>query len=293
MAAGRISQLEMAFAPNIDGDLILGNPRDRVLSGDVKDDLGFYLHEVGRNEGETMVKNLFGNAAFKATLYGDNAAVLFQELNSYILVPKLAFDGLITTYITDPTLQGLLLAEDALGCPLADGDATGGLLTECAAQMSDFITSWMWTCNTAHAFSPYMAQASKIPNLYAVEFHAAKPGPGSGEEGVQLPDIPEMSSCYEATEGKSCHIEGQAYLFGESANQGTVMTAAESLFGQEYRALYSELIKTGSSSHLVSFESSGGLFNKIDIGTRDDIEQISVFANTCAAFDLMNAYGLM
>ena len=61
-------------------------------------------------------------------------------------------------HVKDANVQAALLAENALGCPQSDTDiaaSAGGLLTECKQSMSDFITSWMWTCNTADALTPF------------------------------------------------------------------------------------------------------------------------------------------
>jgi len=50
------TNMESAWAPVIDGDIITDEPLSLIEAGNVKQDLGFYYHENGRNEGETMMR---------------------------------------------------------------------------------------------------------------------------------------------------------------------------------------------------------------------------------------------
>merc|ERR1712176_54953 len=126
-------------------------------------------------------------------------------------------------------------------------------------------------------------------NIYAVQLHAAKPGPGHGKPGVTLPDIASMQDCYRDGKGKSCHIRGQAFFFGEAENQGTVMTADEIAFGERSRKIYADIIKNGSSKDLKTFTESNGQWNILDIDTPNTTDYPSRLV--CTLFDNINSYG--
>ena len=294
--ANHLSQLEQIFALNIDGDVVTTNPRDALLakSADVKSDMGFYLHEISANEGTSMTENLFASQSFKETLYGDDYATLFQEFNAHITVPKPAHDGIMAVlYETaGEAFVAALLGEDALGCENpVENDPYGGLLTECKASTADWISTWIWTCNTRNFLIPFVGD-SLIPNMYVNQMSAAKPGPDHLQPGVMLPDQAQSQDCYEAGGEKSCHIIGESYLFGEAENQNIAQTTEEAAFGVAYRAAYADLIKNGvaQTSGFLTWTESAGEFNEIDIG--------SVLASTtnpypvvCALFDGIAAYG--
>jgi len=88
-------------------------------SADVKSDLGWFVYEIGANEGTSMTQNLFSNEEFKQVIFGDDYATLFQGFNAHITVPKPAHDGLMTTFhgLAGEAFMTSLLDENALGCP--------------------------------------------------------------------------------------------------------------------------------------------------------------------------------
>ena len=293
--SNHISQLEMLYALNIDGDIITHNPRDLLKSQSslVKSDMGFYLHELGENEGSSMTQDLFTNDAFKQTLYGEHYSSIFQDFNSHITVPKPAHDGLMSTMYgaAGETFMSMILDPSALGCQGTENDPYQGLLTECKTKTADWVTSWLWHCNTRDFLSP-LQTSSTIPHLYAVAFSAAYPGPDYNQSGVMMPDIDAFVDCYEAGGGKSCHTIGQSYLFGEAEHQGLSQTPEEIQFGVKYRTVYANLMKTGShKTPLVSWSNSGGQFNHMDIDT--PMVLTNPYPMTCMLFDQIQSYGMI
>ena len=129
----RLSQLEQVFAMNVDGEIVLNDPREELKSGssNVKSDMGFFLFEIGADEGNSMTENLFSNEEFKKILYGENYGQLFQSFNADIRVPKPAHDGLMAHMYSaaGDEFMGALLSEGALGCPnpAGESDPYGGL----------------------------------------------------------------------------------------------------------------------------------------------------------------------
>ena len=291
--ANHVSQLEQLFAINIDGEIVRADPRDefKTKSNNVKSDMGFYLHELGRNEGTSLTENLFSNEQFKETLFGDNYLLIFQEFNSHVRVPKVAHEGLMKTMYgaAGNEVMTHLLHEHALGCPANPGDAMG-LFTECKHKTSDWITSWLWHCNTRNFLSPVIGD-EQFTNLYAIDFAAAYPGPNHGKPGVLKPDTGGVNDCYEAGGQKSCHIVGQAYLFGEAENQRVSQTDEEIAFGESYRSLYASLIKNGVQDEFATWTESNGQFNLVDIG--ETIITTMPYAMTCNIFDNLNIYGMI
>ena len=294
--SGRLSQLEQIFALNIDGDTVTTNPRVAIKakSADVKSDLGFYLHEISTNEGTTIIENLFASESFKESIYGDNYPTLFQEFNAHITVPKPAHDGIMAAlYIAaGEEFVGQLLGEDALGCPNpVENDPYGGLLTECKDHTADWISSWVWFCNTRDFMLPLVGDAL-IPNMYITQMSAGKPGPDHGQSGVMQPDVSAFQDCYEAGQGKSCHVAGQTYLFGAAVNQGLAVTEDEAAFGVLYRAAHADLIKNGvaQTSGFSTWTESAGEFNDMDIGNFLTGTS-NPYPNVCPLFDGIASYG--
>ena len=247
--------------------------------------MGFYIHEIGEHEGTSMTENLFSNEAFKQTLYGEHYASIFQTFNTHVKVPKPAHDGLMTSMFgtAGEAFMGAILSPGALGCPGIDNDPYQGLMTECKTHTSDWVTSWLWTCPTRDFLLPYIGDST---NIYVVQFSAAYPGPDQG----LLPDLVGAKDCYESGQGKSCHIVGQSYLFGEATHQGVAQTAEQIQFGIDYRTVYGDVIKNGSGqTALTSWTDSNGLFNKLDIGQA--IEMINPYPVVCQLFDQIQQYG--
>ena len=106
------------------------------------------------------------------------------------------------------------------------------------------------------------------------------------------PDVGGVEDCYEAGGEKSCHIVGQAYLFGEATNQGVAQTAEETAFGIDYRAAYGDIIKNGlSQTAMMSWVDAAGLFNKIDIDALAPYGTTSPYPTVCPLFDVFDQYG--
>lgn len=76
----------------------------------------------------------------------------------------------------------------------------------------------------------------KYTKIYGVQYTVGVPGPGpdSGSDFKQ-PYFDSFYSCYEATDAKSCHIEGATRFFGEEVNQQLNLSSGEVLFGNAYR----------------------------------------------------------
>jgi len=61
-----------------------------------------------------------------------------------------------------------------------EGDPYGGLLTECKAKTADWVSSWLWTCNTKNFLNPYNVASDALgTKMFVTEFGAAYPGPDS------------------------------------------------------------------------------------------------------------------
>lgn len=162
------------------------------------------------------------------------------------------------------------------------------LRTECKDKTSDWVTAWMWHCNTKDFMLP-LAGDNRFSNTYVVDFRAAYPGPDHAQPGVLAPDVAGVNDCYEAGKGKSCHITGQAYFFGEADNQGIEQTEEELEFGMKYREMYAKLIKEGASGQMETWEETGGKFNLVDIST--EITTSDPHPMTCALFNQIQQYG--
>ena len=84
----------------------------------------------------------------------------------------------------------------------------------------------------------------------------------------------------------------QSYLFGEATIQGVAETAEQLAFGTNYRQLYADLIKTGSTN-LLPIDQTGGQSNNIDISmSANPAENLVLpYAMTCGLFDMIDSYG--
>ena len=293
--SNHLSQVDQLFAMNVDGEIVTHDPRDAIKanSADVKSDMGFYLHELSQNEGMSMTQNLFSNVDFKKMMFGDHYANIFETYpNSHIVVPKAAHDGLMTQMYSaaGDDFMNNLLGDGALGCPANADDPTGpfGLFTECKDKTADWVTSWLWHCNTRDFLMPRFSQNE---NMYSIDFAAAYPGPDHGQTGVLLPDTAGVNDCYEAGREKSCHIVGQAYLFGEADIQGIDQTDEQKAFGLRYRTLYSDLIKNGHQSEFSTFAALQGNYNLMDIG--EEVTMSTPHGVTCHMFDMIQSYGMI
>ena len=272
---GLTTQMESAWGPVIDGTIISDEPLFKIESGDVKQDLGFYYHEVGRNEGQTMMRKLFSNPMIRNTLFGEEtAAQIWQTgLNDHVVMPKAAYDGCLGGIYKEaaPYVIGNVIGSE-LECPLVETfpashplAAANGLLTECLDKMADWATAYMWSCRSTFVLKN--ANFGSNTKVYATELHASKEGPDHGQEGVQLADVAEMVDCYDAGRGKSCHIQGQPYFFGEYKHQNTEVTSEQAAFQATYQGILAGLIKTGASA-LPNFSSQPetGIYTELRMG---------------------------
>ena len=78
-------------------------------------------------------------------------------------------------------------------------------------------------------------------------------------------------SCFEATDGKSCHIEGATRFFGEELNQELDLTSGELAFGQSYRFLAKQNLKV---EHLFRAE-----YAKLIRGEETDLKTLTEAAD--------------
>lgn len=270
-----ITNAESAWYPVIDGDVITAEPLLNFMAGNVKQDLGFYYHEDSRNEGQSMMRNLFSHETIKQAIFGADAySAIFQNEhvdNSHVVVPKAAYDGFIENFYQSfdgasdallkdyPEISELMCDEQPI---LGEGHPANGLLTECLDSMADWASAYMWQCKSSYTFKN--SQFGPNTSLYAIEMYAAYPGPNYGEDGVKQISLPEMRDCYHRGTGKSCHVVGQTYLFGEAAHQNIEVTDEELQFEHDYQAMFGNLIK-GKQTGLVAFdaENNHATYNKI------------------------------
>ena len=174
-----------------------------------------------------------------------------------------------------------------LECPLdenivaAMGEGAASLLTECHDKISDWATAYMWTCRTDYFFK--RAQFNASSKIYAAELNVGKAGPNHGEDGVQQPDIDDMTNCYASGGGKSCHIEGQPYLFGEIHHQNTATTEEVANFQDNYQTNIGALIK-GEQTNLISF-SGNVVYNVFDLDNGLSMSPVSSFPVACHVHD--------
>ena len=293
LANNKLSQLEATYAPNIDGEIMPVDPRDAIKAGNLKPDMGFYVTEMTRDEGYTMSVQTFRNENLRSILFGESAAQIWQSFNAHVQLPAPAYNGFMANVfgkVSQDLLNGIL---GTFPCPVPENDPYGGLLTECIDAFSDWLSSYLFTCDTRNFLQPYVLDKNLGPaNMYALEQHAAKNGVTQGLPGTILPELTSMVNCYEATQGKSCHIMGMVYLFGEAENQNAPQSQEQAEYGVWYRSMYAEIIKTGKSTVVPNFKDQGGLWSRIDIGA-PHISDTVPYAAACALNDMVNLHGMI
>lgn len=298
---GSITQMEIPFGPVKDGSTILDDPRTLMAAGSSRPDTP-YLYENGREEASSMIQMVFTDPATLIPVFGQETyEALWLNNPSGALVPYKAHMGFLQTiYAAAPeSLLNALLAENALGCAYNANDPTGPyqLFNDCKKHTVDWMTSWMWSCNARQYLTGLASQFSgegSSAEIYAFELTTGYPGADYGQDGHFLPHFESGPACYNAGEGLSCHIVGQAYLFGETELQeehGTLspeMTDEESDFAVRYRGYYAEFIKTGQISDIDAFNTSGNKFTQVNLD--GNVPAYEPFPNVCYLFDMMNSY---
>ena len=97
--------------------MITNEPLQKFISGDVKQDLGFYYHEDSHDEGNSMMRNLFGIPAMRQAVFGEAAAQIWQDFNQHVVVPKAAFEGFLNQFYGPMGLAETMLTQTELVCP--------------------------------------------------------------------------------------------------------------------------------------------------------------------------------
>ena len=69
-------------------------------------------------------------------------------------------------------------------------------------------------------------------DLFMSELFVGRPGPTLGETGMLEVAVDNMVDCFQRGKGKSCHIIGQVYLFGEAFIHGTPLNEEETAFAK-------------------------------------------------------------
>ena len=113
----KITQAESSWYPVIDGVMITNEPLQKFISGEVKQDLGFYYHEDSHDEGNSMMRNLFGIPAMRQAVFGEAAAQIWQDFNQHVVVPKAAFEGFLNQFYGPMGLAETMLTQTELVCP--------------------------------------------------------------------------------------------------------------------------------------------------------------------------------
>ena len=291
ISAKKLSQLESTYGPNIDGEIMPVDPRDAIKAGNIHPNLGFYSTELSRDEAHTMSVQTFRNDNLRSILFGASAPQIWQSFNSHISLPAPAYNGFMQQIFgqSPPVLAGTL---GIFPCPVPENDPYGGLFTECLDSFSDWFTAYLWTCDTRNFLQPYVGTNLGPANMYAFEQYASIPGPVQGQPGSMLPELTSTPNCYEQTKGKSCHILGVSYLFGEGENQNVPLAEEEVEYGVWYRSMYAEMIKTGKSTVAPNFKDNGGMWSRIDIhGSK--ISDTLPFAQACGLNDMANLHGML
>ena len=168
------------------------------------------------------------------------------------------------------------------------------LLNECIDAASTFLSALLFMCPIDLALTTsYSGHQGDMPtNFYAVEYTIGTPGPApNGDKQWQLPYNDSMETCFEATDKKSCHIEGAHVFFGEAVNQGIEMTEKEVQFGEFYRALYGNIIK-GKHGGTVLNQVYDGKWNVLAIDDADFHDEIvRPMPAQCNVLHQINIYG--
>ena len=287
LADNKLSRLEATYAPNIDGEIMPVDPRDAIKAGNIKPDLGFISTEVARNEAQTMSVDLLGNSDIRGILFGEQAAQIWQSFNTHVDLPAPAYNGFMQKLFgeSQPLLMGIL---QAFPCPVPENDPYGGLLTECVDTFADWMTAYLWTCDTRNFLQPYVGTNLGPTYMYAFEQHASRQG---GPNNLK-PYSPTFVDCYQDTAGKSCHIEGITYLLGMAEDQGAEQTQEEIDYGVWIRSMFAEMIKTGKSTVAPNFKNNNGQWSRIDVH-EPTLSNTVPFAQACVLFDTANLYGMI
>lgn len=250
----KITQAESAWYPVIDGNFITSDPLQKIMAGDVKQDLGIYYHENSRDEGNSMMRQLFKADALRVAIFGENAAQIWQSFNQHVAVPKAAYDGFMQGFYQPMGLDAVVPSQTELACPDAmPGHPASSLLTECLDAVSDWATSYMFTCRSEYTMKN--SNFGENSNIFMTENYVGRPGPTLNEENTMQVTTDHMVDCYIRSQGKACHMVGQTQLFGEAFHQGINMNDEEITFIKSYQTMLANLIN-GKDSGLVEFDKS-------------------------------------
>ena len=69
-------------------------------------------------------------------------------------------------------------------------------------------------------------------DIFMSELFVGRPGPTLNEPGMLQVAVDNMVDCFNRGAGKSCHIIGQVYLFGEAFIHGTPLNEEEIAFAK-------------------------------------------------------------
>lgn len=103
-------------------------------------------------------------------------------------------------------------------------------MTECLDSMSDWASAYMWSCRSAYTMKN--SNFGDSTDLFMSEIFVGRPGPTLNEPGVLEVANDNMVDCFQRGAGKSCHIIGQVYLFGEAFIHGTPLNDEEIAFAK-------------------------------------------------------------
>ena len=103
-------------------------------------------------------------------------------------------------------------------------------MTECLDSMADWATAYMFSCRSMYTMKN--SNFAENSSVFMTENFVGRPGPLLNEEGTLQKATEHMVDCYIRGNGKSCHIIGQVYLFGEVFHQNIDMTEEEIAFAK-------------------------------------------------------------
>ena len=104
------------------------------------------------------------------------------------------------------------------------------MLTDCLDSISDWASAYMWSCRSAYTMKN--SNFGGDTDLFMSELFVGRPGPTLGEPGMLEVAVDNMVDCFQRGKGKSCHIIGQVYLFGEAFIHGTPLNEEEIAFAK-------------------------------------------------------------
>ena len=175
--------------------------------------------------------------------------------------------------------------------PVAAYGQGAPLLTDCIDEVADFINAYLFTCPIEEGFSQGATDENRPDNYHGIVFAAGTPGPApnnADNKPWQQPYSPVFDKCFEATNGKACHIEGSRWFFGEPLQQNLELSQAEVDFGKIYRNMYGKLIREGSNSDLADASTAQWTKASVDGG----LETVSKpMAQQCGLLGQLGIYG--